>query len=323
MKFHKRLLLIVLIAITLSTVFSLMFSSNNVLVEYSPIQDVDVKRNRHYGERILRYSNNHWTVTSDGCASENSDSEARAKLKITKSTKVNIFVHDQSKDKFVTGSLQNTGSWKGNLSEIIVDLLKRRPNSVLIDVGAHVGIFTIPAALAGFRVVAIDCLESSLQLLCQTCQKLGISSNVTLINNAVSHERGKALMTSLPDNLAGTSIEIVNRKLKYQKYDPSTLSDAIFLGDILDVVDMKSAVIKLSVEGRELDVLKGALDLFQTIHVSYVVMEFSQHKKRIRASHIHSLMETYGMVPDLSEELLTERYHTKWPDTVIWRNIKN
>jgi len=145
----------------------------------------------------------------------------------------------------------------GDIEEIVGDLVYERvfsikPGDIVIDVGSHVGIFTIKAAKAvGPKglVVSIEPEPKNLSLLLKNI-KLHHLNNVIVVRKAAWFKKGniKLYLASSPG-----SHSILTPTGRWIHVDCDTL-DQICLEIGLKKVDF----IKIDVEGAELEVLKGA-----------------------------------------------------------------
>lgn len=61
--------------------------------------------------------------------------------------------------------IHRQGIWEGYETLLVLDILKQAKPGVVLDFGAHIGWYTLLAALAGYEVAAIDASAENLQLL--------------------------------------------------------------------------------------------------------------------------------------------------------------
>lgn len=135
------------------------------------------------------------------------------------------------------------------------------PNDVVVDVGAHIGRYTLMAATKASKVVAVEPDPSNFRLL-ETNVALNGFTNVVLIPGALSSSRGTRLL-----RLAGrvnTGISSISEN----EGSPGTVSNGPaqvrVQTDTLDhLVEVHGLVridwLKIDVEGHEVDVLRGGL----------------------------------------------------------------
>jgi hypothetical protein len=63
-----------------------------------------------------------------------------------------IYVHPAAEDMYVSVQVQRTGLWEKDLEERIQQVMKPFQNVTFLDVGAHIGYYTLAAATVGHKV---------------------------------------------------------------------------------------------------------------------------------------------------------------------------
>lgn len=144
-----------------------------------------------------------------------------------------------------------------------IELLRRRlkPGSVLIDVGANVGTFSIQLARAvdGLRVLAIEPVPEVCDALRANIAKNGVEEAVETAQLAVSDRCGTAIVTS---DLAACNYVVPGEPRgapPHSQQVVETTLDVLVHEKALGNVDF----IKCDVEGMELRVLLGAQSLLE------------------------------------------------------------
>jgi FkbM family methyltransferase len=136
-----------------------------------------------------------------------------------------------------------------------------REGDVVVDVGAHVGVFTLMASRRARRVVAIEPHPFNYKLLLKN-RALNKLTNVTPANVALSNYCGNAKLYIAKNSRAHTiEEETVDRyKVKHHfdvdKYVEVKVKTLDSLADELELDEV--TFIKVDAEGSELNVLKGA-----------------------------------------------------------------
>lgn len=152
----------------------------------------------------------------------------------------------------------------GSPQEFIRPYLK--PGSIAIDVGAHIGNFTVPMARALGPTGAViafepfpqvfDCLEANVR---KAASEDVDFARVVRIQKAVGATNGKTKLYCNPSNVAGASL------LGNLFGDANGMPVEVVTLDSLPL-DKQISFIKIDVEGGELDVLKGAEKLLLKQH---------------------------------------------------------
>jgi FkbM family methyltransferase len=143
------------------------------------------------------------------------------------------------------------------LNEPLVELLQKllpSPGTVL-DLGCHVGTFSLAAAALGHRVIAVDAAPEHVELLSASTDANGFD-RVSVIHAAAGDHDGHARLKQL--GLFGFVSDDVDGDLEVPAATvPRLLSEA---GCAAEEVGF----IKMDIEGSELAALTGAIGLLQT-----------------------------------------------------------
>lgn len=197
---------------------------------------------------------------------------------------------------------------------------QRQGSSVsLVDVGCNLGVYTFSAAIMGYNVLAIDPVQDSLKLLASSLRRANLTGRATLLWNAVSDARGLVTVDINPENIGGSSVRHVTSEGK-RSGDAATVA-AICLDDLVPYVRTRHVFLKLDIEGFEARALRCASGFFQTVDVSFVLMEWVFHRKSKDGAVIIDFLTKNGLLPysDIWQwKLLNpDKYHF-WPDNVFW-----
>ena len=122
------------------------------------------------------------------------------------------------------------------------------PGALVVDVGAHLGWFSIRAARAGARVIAFEPNPDTRPLLQRNLADNGVAERVTVVGKAVSDAPGTLTFWRSP---AGDTSSL----LRPAEGERPVELEVVALDD---VVTEPVAVVKVDVEGAELGVIAGA-----------------------------------------------------------------
>lgn len=151
-------------------------------------------------------------------------------------------------DDHIARTIRDTGTFYE--FEMLTDIRSRLFFAeCVVDVGAHVGNHAIFfAAALGIRTVAFEPTAQSFSLLEYNVVANGVSELCTLQHSAVGAATGTARVIDGDDHNSGTArLEL----------DPQGAVDVVTLDDAL-ASELRVDIIKIDVEGWELDVLRGA-----------------------------------------------------------------
>lgn len=127
---------------------------------------------------------------------------------------------------------------------------------VAVDVGANIGLFAIPLALAGARVIAVEPLAENVRRLRFNAEGNHLD-NLVIVEAACGASDGRAVLHSAADPAFGSLKDVV----KYRS--ASDLDVQVRSLDSLwhELGRPRIAIVKIDVEGGELDVIAGAGEL--------------------------------------------------------------
>ena len=90
-------------------------------------------------------------------------------------------------DKYVSGSILSHGVWEKNIVNLVLRALELYPAATFIDIGANIGIYTVLAAAAGRRVLAVDAVMENLAYISTSLNHSNTGHYVSLLNNPVRY----------------------------------------------------------------------------------------------------------------------------------------
>jgi FkbM family methyltransferase len=151
-------------------------------------------------------------------------------------------------------------------------------DSVVIDIGAHIGIFSVYISKKACRVFAYEPIPENYYLLKQNIKLNNLEKKVNIFNLAVSDRKEKLKIYLSEFNTAGHS--------EYKNNNSYVEVEAISLKDILDFNNFYNCdLLKIDVEGAEYKILFG------------LPKEYFKRIKCIRLEHhkIESGIDNYNL----------------------------
>ena len=147
--------------------------------------------------------------------------------------------------------------------DVIIKYFTPKEGDIVIDIGAHIGLYTIIASKrvgANGKVVAIEANPSNFELLNRNI-KVNQLTNIISLNNAVYSKETKLKLYLPGEELGHTTYNTVmsdraKNEDKFVEVSANTLDYLLQLKEITDV-----NWVKIDVEGAEFEVLKGAHNL--------------------------------------------------------------
>jgi len=184
------------------------------------------------------------------------------------------------------------GIWEPEVTGAFRSLLK--PGDTVYDIGGDAGYYTLlfsKAAGPTGRVVVFEPIPKALERIAENLELNG-AGNVTLINTALGSKAGSFVLEKPFEdsriNLARTNARESDITVTVERFDTLAQSQSIPV----------PSLVKMDVEGAELEVLQGMEDLVKNHHPSFVIELHPQFLPQFGAS-----------VDDVVHWLETRGYH--------------
>ena len=174
------------------------------------------------------------------------------------------------------------------------DVLERvlhdiRPNDVFYDVGANVGLYTCFVAPLSAHTVAFEPHPANVERL-QENINLNDISNTTVRQEALSNSNDTAELVSQGTDIAGEGTHAIATGLDSRSIEVDTIR-----GDSLPSSVPDPDVIKIDVEGAEMEVLEGLSDVLEDCAVVYCELHLPELDRRGHSPEdIYALLEEHG-----------------------------
>ncbi len=131
------------------------------------------------------------------------------------------------------------------------------PGDVVLDIGAHLGLYTLPALAQGATVISVEPMPGMCSRLCDNVAKNdGFAARHTAVN-AFAYSGQK-----YPAPLLGHMMS----------HDPTCASTMVTVDELWNDLDRLDAI-KMDVEGGELEVLHGAEGTLERLHPRLILIE--------------------------------------------------
>ena len=138
------------------------------------------------------------------------------------------------------------------------------PGSVVLDVGANIGVYTLLAAKRGARVFAIEADPRNLEMLRHHVHLNGFDDRVTIFPIAVGSNEGAVTLYRFPGNWGHSNL--------FEGTDPVQVPCRTI--DSLDLPPI--GVCKMDIEGSELSALKGMEATIQRSPRMKLLIEYAE-----------------------------------------------
>ena len=168
-----------------------------------------------------------------------------------------------------------------------------RPNDVVVDCGAHAGLYTVTAArmLEGSgRVIAVEPNPHTARLLRANLAKNEVE-NATVVEAAVYRKSGTVRFHLMrPGKAAYDSLYVANESEAVREIDvPAVTLDEVLNREKIGRVDF----LKLDIEGAEVDALAGARAAIEEGRLPLIMVEFTESNLQASGHSTENLRSTF------------------------------
>ncbi len=208
-------------------------------------------------------------------------------------------------DADLINNIMEKGFFEPAVLQTAVNVLKGKTSGVILDIGANMGSFTIPLAYYNPQYTFMA-FEPQRMVYYQLCGNVAINKlNNVLVNNIALGSKRDELLIDMPDyenetNIGAFSLDkevrehndyLCNTKGVKQKVDVLTLDEFLSYENIV--------LIKIDVEGMELDVIKGGLDVLKRNNYPPILFESWESKPWFKPRR----QELFDFLEDLGYEI--------------------
>lgn len=177
-------------------------------------------------------------------------------------------------DKGVESALFYTGVYEVGTLAFIRSTLK--DGDVFVDVGANIGLMSMVASKSvgiNGRVISIEANPSTASIFKRNVEANKLT-NVLLVENAIGSAPGNAkIYPNWHINRGGASL------IRKGESEEGVDVEIKTLDSVLDDLDLVPTLIKIDVEGFELEVLKGAQKLLSSSRLPTLIIELSSERE--------------------------------------------
>jgi FkbM family methyltransferase len=183
-------------------------------------------------------------------------------------------VYPVDKDKVISKRIVDDGCWECHIVKLVTDAREQHPKSFLVDIGGNIGMFANSAAAMGQNVFVFEPLQTSYDHICRTVEKNGFHDRLNLFRVAATRSLTKVQIHNFArQNMGGTLTRVIDDQ-QLDGEEGVDFAVGIPIDSVRDVFPRdRPAILKIDVEGNEIEALMGAKDFLQTADIILAVME--------------------------------------------------
>lgn len=213
-------------------------------------------------------------------------------------------------DLYLGQALAEYGEYGELEAQFLLSLLE--PGQSVIEVGANAGYLTIPLA-SKCKVTAVEPQLCAYELLCDNILLNNLGNKVLPVRAACGSEKGFIFMPDIGYELAGNHGGISASPKQFGRYQLKTP-----LITVDSLVQEQVHLLKIDVEGMELEVLRGSLETIALYKPILYVENDREDKSRELIEYIWSLDYdcAWHMPPLFNPDNFAKNDINLWPDVV-------
>lgn len=244
-------------------------------------------------------------------------------------TQFPMCTYSAAEDSFVSAAILTGGYWERVMAENLVKFFKDRTNFTFLDIGANIGIYSLPIAHLGRHVIAVEPNWDTVRRLAKSVSLGGIASRIDILYHAIGDKRST---TTLKFNRVNRGATVLLNNVtcldgcELLKHPVSV----VVLDDLIPIMRYRKAVIKVDAEGSEINIFTeaSASAFFREIDVVVIQMEWVFYTLYFTGSPMqHQLVEKFlqffyqrnYLVYDAKVESRLAFDWTTWPEDVCFK----
>lgn len=152
-------------------------------------------------------------------------------------------------------------------------LYNKKEEGIFVDVGTHIGRYSILMAKKGWKVFSFEPLKTNFNQLKINASLNNVKARINFYNLGLGNKKGKAKISYDKDKGGEAS-------LAFNKYHSTEEIKLDKLDNILKFSNQKKIILKIDVEGFEYEVLKGAKNFIKRNKPEVFIEIWEKNKKQ-------------------------------------------
>lgn len=204
------------------------------------------------------------------------------------------------KSDIISNILRNGDGYEAHLTDISKVLIGDAQDGCVLDIGANLGSYVVPIAKQ-FPNLRFFAFEPQRIIYYQLCSNIILNSldNITAIQLGLS-DKQDILQTTVPNYATETNIGAfsLDDEVRKNEYECATVGETELMNIVtLDMMGIENIkLIKIDVEGLELNVIKGGLKTIEANNYPPIIFETWTWKSwyQERRAKLYSFIESLG-----------------------------
>jgi FkbM family methyltransferase len=204
-----------------------------------------------------------------------------------------ITVPVESRESLALPIIRETFQW-GIYDYEKVELFRRvlvdRPSCQVIDIGANIGTFSLLSASLGHKVEAFEVFSTNAKAIATSIKLNNFEDKIKLNHRGVSDNDANMLVVGRCNGNGNCQVRPISKEEGKNNPDAVPL---VRLDDALKHID-SVCLLKVDVEGHEVNLLKGAEEFFKRVQPEFMIFEFIPESIQIFKQNPLDLLEFFN-----------------------------
>ncbi|VDI63030.1 Hypothetical predicted protein [Mytilus galloprovincialis] len=232
-----------------------------------------------------------------------------------------ICLFDPKDDVNFSRSLIETGVWDKQLLREFKLLLAQKQDLNLLDIGSHLGLYSLTAAMLGHNVVSVEPFNKLFPAFYKSVVMNKFQKRITLLANAISSKKEFVKLSYEDKDMTSATVQSANEEeITIENIASQKVIPSITWKDLAHFVPFNKIVLKydISFRNHNNNLLTEASDLFSTLDVQYVFMHWNHFI--LDAGNIVAFFKSRSYIPKkrvFGKPLKLSKF-LKWKGGIIW-----
>ncbi|UJR11142.1 hypothetical protein I4U23_015323 [Adineta vaga] len=234
--------------------------------------------------------------------------------------KSTICIHNSG--DIVSTTIAREHIWEEDYIVRLLRILIRNPHLDMIDIGGNIGSYTMfTAGALGRFTITIDCFKPNIERIARAVQIENVHNRAVIVHNALYSKSGEYIKLS-QENPSGLQLRDETQMDSTNQYIVKTIR----FDDLLPILiqrNVRSAIIKIDIEGSEVYLLESGMKVFEQIDIQLVMMEWGHGLRKTYEKRYEKIVHYFKIwnyiTTDVQCNVLdSENWRTSWPGNIYW-----